>query len=40
MDRIDARTIDEAECVASVLLAILFAHLLHASNVSWAAFSG
>jgi uncharacterized membrane protein YccC len=40
MDRIDARTIDEVECVASVLLAILFAHLLHASNVSWAAFSG
>jgi len=40
MDRIDARTIDEAECVASVLLAILFAHLLHASNTSWAAFSG
>ncbi len=40
MDRIDARTIDEAEVVASVLLAILFAHLLHASNVSWAAFSG
>ena len=40
MDRIDARTIDEAECVASVLLAILFAHLAHASNVSWAAFSG
>lgn len=40
MDRIDARTIDEAECIASVLLAILFAHLLHASNVSWAAYSG
>ncbi len=40
MDRIDARTIDEAEVVASVLLAILFAHLLHAANVSWAAFSG
>jgi uncharacterized membrane protein YccC len=40
MDRIDARTIDEAECVASVLLAVLVAHLLHASNVSWAAFSG
>jgi uncharacterized membrane protein YccC len=40
MDRIDARTIDEAECVASVLLAILFAHGLHAANVSWAAFSG
>ncbi|MBA2935362.1 FUSC family protein [Sphingomonas sp. CGMCC 1.13654] len=40
MDRIDARTIDETEVVASVLLAILFAHLLHAANVSWAAFSG
>jgi len=40
MDRIDARTIDEAECIASVLLAILFAHLLHDSNVSWAAYSG
>jgi uncharacterized membrane protein YccC len=40
MDRIDARTIDEAEVVASVLLAILVAHLLHAANVSWAAFSG
>ena len=37
---IDARPIDEAECVLSVLLAILFAHLLGAANVSWAAFSG
>ena len=38
--RIDARTIDELECVASVLLAILVAHWLGATNVSWAAFSG
>ncbi|WP_442681177.1 FUSC family protein [Sphingomonas sp. ASY06-1R] len=37
---IDARRIDEFECVASVLLSILFAHLIGASNVSWAAFSG
>lgn len=34
------RLVDEAECVASVLVAILFAHLIGASNVSWAAFSG
>lgn len=34
------RIVDEGECVASVLLAILFAHLIGASNVSWAAFSG
>lgn len=34
------RTIDEIECVVSVLLAIAFAHLLDARNVSWAAFSG
>lgn len=32
--------VDEGECVASVLLAIVFAHLIGASNVSWAAFSG
>lgn len=37
---IDARAIDEAECVVSVLLAILAAHWLSATNVSWAAFSG
>jgi uncharacterized membrane protein YccC len=37
---LDARRVDELECVASVLLAILFAHLIGASNVSWAAFSG
>jgi len=34
------RLVDEGECVASVLLAILFAHLIGASNISWAAFSG
>jgi uncharacterized membrane protein YccC len=38
--RLTTRTIDEVECVASVLLAILVAHLLGATNVSWAAFSG
>jgi uncharacterized membrane protein YccC len=35
-----ARMVDEMECVASVALAILFAHLLHADNVAWAAFTG
>jgi uncharacterized membrane protein YccC len=34
------RMVDEMECVASVALAILFAHLLHADNVAWAAFTG
>lgn len=34
------RLVDEGECVASVLLAILFAHWIGASNISWAAFSG
>ena len=34
------RLVDEGECVASVLVAILIAHLIGASNVSWAAFSG
>ena len=34
------RALDEAETLASVLLAILFAHLLEAENVGWAAFSG
>ncbi|AOH86439.1 hypothetical protein AWL63_02155 [Sphingomonas panacis] len=38
--RIDVRTIDEAECVASVLLAVLAAHAIGATNVSWAAFAG
>jgi uncharacterized membrane protein YccC len=37
---LDARLVDELECSLSVLLAILFAHLLGATNVSWAAYSG
>src|ERR1700751_5428441 len=32
--------VDEVECMASVLLAITFGHLLGARNISWAAFSG
>jgi uncharacterized membrane protein YccC len=36
----DARLVDELECSLSVVLAILFAHLLGAANVSWAAYSG
>jgi uncharacterized membrane protein YccC len=32
--------IDEIECVASVLLAIVFGHLADVQNISWAAFSG
>jgi uncharacterized membrane protein YccC len=32
--------IDELECVASVLLAIVFGHLVDVQNISWAAFSG
>lgn len=35
-----ARSVDALECVVSVLLAIAFAHILQAHNVSWAAFSG
>lgn len=35
-----ARRVDEAECAISVLLAIAFAQLVPAHNVSWAAFSG
>ena len=35
-----ARMVDEAECALSVALAILFAHLIGAHNISWAAFSG
>ena len=35
-----ARLLDDAESVASVLLAITLAHLLGARNVCWAAFSG
>lgn len=38
--RPNARLVDELECATSVALAILFAHLLHAEHVSWAAFSG
>lgn len=34
------RLVDEAECVASVLLAILVAHVIGATHVSWAAFTG
>jgi uncharacterized membrane protein YccC len=34
------RMIDEFECVASVLLAIVFGHLADVQNISWAAFSG
>lgn len=34
------RTLDEIESVVSVLLAIVFAHLLGAHNIGWAAFSG
>lgn len=32
--------VDELECVLSVLLAIVFGHLVGATNISWAAFSG
>src|SRR3569833_4609339 len=35
----DARKVDEIECVASVLVAILFAHLLRAPYVAWAAYT-
>src|SRR5262249_21300569 len=34
------RMVDELEVVGSVLLAILFGHLVGARNISWAAFSG
>lgn len=34
------RLVDELECAASVALAILFAHLVGAQHISWAAFSG
>src|SRR5690242_4856843 len=34
------RMVDELECVLSVLLAIVFGHLVGATNISWAAFSG
>lgn len=39
-DRIGPRTIDKVESVASVLLAILFAHTAGAQHVNWAAFAG
>ena len=35
-----SRLVDEMECVVSVLLAIVCAHLAEARNVGWAAFSG
>lgn len=34
------RFIDELEVISSVFLAIIFAHLLNAQNVGWAAFTG
>ncbi|WP_426437528.1 FUSC family protein [Bradyrhizobium genosp. P] len=37
---LDARLVDELECSLSVLLAIVFAHVLGATNASWAAYSG
>lgn len=38
--RVTARTVDEAECIASVLLAILLARWLGAAHISWAAYAG
>jgi uncharacterized membrane protein YccC len=35
-----SRLVDELECLLSVLLAIVIAHLVGAQNISWAAFSG
>ncbi|MFT3966813.1 MAG: FUSC family protein [Sphingobium sp.] len=37
---VTARTVDEIECVLSVLLAIWLAHWLGATHVSWAAYAG
>jgi uncharacterized membrane protein YccC len=34
------RMVDEIECVLSVALAIVLGHLIGATNISWAAFSG
>ncbi|WP_392563799.1 FUSC family protein [Orbus wheelerorum] len=34
------RFIDELEVISSVFLAIIFAHLLNAQNIGWAAFTG
>lgn len=39
-DPLAPRLVDEAECVASVLLAIALAHRTGATHVSWAAFTG
>ncbi len=39
-DPLAPRLVDEAECVASVLLAIFVAHHIGATHVSWAAFTG
>jgi len=39
-ERRPQRLLDEVETVLSVMLAIMFAHLLGAHNVGWAAFSG
>lgn len=38
--RFGPRQVDELECVISVLLAIATAHLIGATNISWAAFAG
>ncbi len=35
-----ARLVETLECVTSVLLAIVFAHAIGATNISWAAFAG
>lgn len=40
LGRITPRAVDAGECVVSVLLAILVAHLIGGSNVAWAAFAG
>ncbi|WP_084583822.1 FUSC family protein [Sphingomonas azotifigens] len=40
LGRITPRTVDAAECVVSVLLAILVAHAIGGDNVAWAAFAG
>ncbi|NLS27519.1 hypothetical protein S2M10_25150 [Sphingomonas sp. S2M10] len=40
LGRVTPRTVDAAECVVSVLLAILVAHAIGGDNVAWAAFAG
>lgn len=40
MRHVDRRRIDEVECVVSVLLAIVVAHAIGATNIQWAAFAG